>query len=354
MSTRVLALPILAWAALAGCGPAAAQTAGQEAPARLADTGLYADFAAGTIARDAWPFEPQYPLWTDGAAKRRWIHVPAGTAIDASDPDAWVFPAGTKLWKEFALERRVETRYLEKRADGSWLRAAYVWSEDGSEALLAPAAGVRGAAEVAPGVPYDVPGRLDCATCHAKGDGVLGFGALQLSPDRDPLAPHARAEVPPGQDLAAFVARGQVRGLPEELLRVPPRVEARTPRERAALGYLSTHCGSCHWDGGLLAGLDMTLDARVDAGAERALASLLDRVSRFQPPAMPGAPAQDAVRLRPGAPEESVLIYRMTTREPLAQMPPLGTHVVDSEARDLLEAWIREDLTVPRDLVSNL
>ena len=37
-------------------------------------------------------FAPQYPLWTDGAAKRRWISLPPGTAIDASDPENWVFP----------------------------------------------------------------------------------------------------------------------------------------------------------------------------------------------------------------------------------------------------------------------
>ena len=37
-------------------------------------------------------FSPQYPLWSDGAHKRRWISSAAGTAIDASRPDAWEFP----------------------------------------------------------------------------------------------------------------------------------------------------------------------------------------------------------------------------------------------------------------------
>ena len=49
--------------------------------------------------------------------KRRWISLPPGSAIDASDPDAWAFPVGTRLWKEFSFGgQRVETRYMERQA----------------------------------------------------------------------------------------------------------------------------------------------------------------------------------------------------------------------------------------------
>jgi hypothetical protein len=68
-------------------------------PQHLRDTGLYAD--------EVRPFSPQYPLWSDGASKRRWIQVPGGTSIDATRPDAWEFPRGTKLWKEFSHGGRV-------------------------------------------------------------------------------------------------------------------------------------------------------------------------------------------------------------------------------------------------------
>src|ERR1043165_6412078 len=56
-------------------------------------------------------FSPQYPLWSDGAHKRRWIYLPPGTAIDASRLDAWEFPIGTRLWKEFSLGGPIETRF---------------------------------------------------------------------------------------------------------------------------------------------------------------------------------------------------------------------------------------------------
>ena len=79
-------------------------------PERLSETGLY---VAGTLTVDPRnrPFSPQYPLWTDGARKQRWIQLPAGSRITARDADTWEFPVGTRLWKEFAFDgRRVETR----------------------------------------------------------------------------------------------------------------------------------------------------------------------------------------------------------------------------------------------------
>ncbi len=175
--------------------PHGAATPAQSAPLpqRLSDTGLYVAGSTTEVRPENLPFTPQYPLWSDGATKRRWLYLPPGTAIDASRPNAWQFPPGTRLWKEFSYERRVETRLIERLADGTWRYAAYVWNEDGSDAVLAPTAGVRALAT--PGAPngrYTVPSEADCRACHEGGaTPVLGFSALQLSPDRDPLAPHA-------------------------------------------------------------------------------------------------------------------------------------------------------------------
>src|SRR5687767_9983187 len=122
-----------------------AQTPATSPPRNLQDTGLYADFKTLQVDSKHLAFSPQYPLWSDGAAKRRWISLPPGTVIDGSDPDAWVFPVGTRFWKEFSFDgQRVETRYLERQADGQWLYAAYAWSPDGREAHLAPDRGRMG------------------------------------------------------------------------------------------------------------------------------------------------------------------------------------------------------------------
>ena len=335
--------------ALGGPGPRAAlpepaqgasASAAATAPAHLADTGLYADAATRRVAPDVLPFTPQYPLWSDGAAKRRWIRLPPGTAIDASDPDAWVFPVGTRLWKEFSFGRRVETRYMERLADGTWRFAAYAWTPDGADALLVPERGLRAAAESRPGLSYDIPSVYDCRACHEGGPtAVLGFSSLQLSSDRDPLAVHAERPGPGHVDLPALLERGLVRGLPQALLDRPPRIDAPTGRARAALGYLHVNCGICHDSRGQLASLGLSLVQRVAArgGADAALATASDVPSRFRPP---GTGAAAPVRIRPGRPADSVLVARMASRDPLVQMPPLGSRAVDDEAVALVSAWI--------------
>jgi hypothetical protein len=307
-------------------------------PQHLGDTGLYVAGSLSQVNPDVLPFSPQYPLWSDGAAKRRWIWLPPGTSIDAAQPDAWEFPRGTKLWKEFAHGRALETRYLERAADGNWRFGSYVWNATGGDAVLAPAAGLRDLpATNAPGARYTIPSENDCRACHEGAPvPVLGFGALQLSPDRDPLAPHAE-RVPGSVDLRQLAARGLLRNLPAEFLTRPPRIAAATPAERAALGYLHGNCGNCHNDEGPLAVLDMTLAQRVAAPAQDAvLRSIVGVQSQFVPA---GAPA-GAVRLAPGHLDASVIAARMSSRDPLEQMPPLGTSAVDRDAVALLGRWI--------------
>ncbi len=317
-------------------------------PQRLGDTGLYV--GAGQLNPDVLPFSPQYPLWSDGAAKRRWIWLPPGASIDASAPDAWQFPPGTKLWKEFAHGSALETRFIERGADGIWRFGSYVWNEAGTEAVLAPPRGLRDLpAAKAPGAVYTIPSEDDCRACHEGAPvPVLGFSALQLSPDRDPLAPHAE-RAKGDVDLKSLAARGLLRNLPLTLLAQPPRINASSPAERAALGYLHGNCGNCHNDEGPLAVLEMTLAQRVSAApaqetthANQVLSSIVGVQSQFRPR---GAP-QNAARIVPGHLDASVIALRMNSRDPLQQMPPLGTSAVDAEALALLSRWI-ESLSNP-------
>jgi len=304
-------------------------------PEHLRDTGLYARGRGEQIAADVLPFSPQYPLWSDGAEKRRWIRLPPGTRIDAHDADRWVFPVGTRLWKEFSLGRRLETRMLERTRSG-WRFAAYVWTEDGTDAVLAPPEGVRGGVPVAGGGRWVIPGTADCRACHeGQPNPVLGFTALQLSSDRDPGAPHARtahAEM----HLEDLVARGLLRGLSPSLAATPPRIATTSADERAALGYLHANCGICHNRHGPLAGVGLDLLQSLSEGpasVERTRASAL-AVRALRPL------GEAEVRVDPGKPEHSVLFRRMGVRDPLDQMPPLGTEKPDREALALLERWI--------------
>ena len=289
-------------------------------PKRLADTGLYMRGSTTEMRAENLPFSPQYPLWSDGATKRRWLHIPAGKYIDASRPDAWDFPAGTKLWKEFSHGKPVETRLIERLADGSWRFAAYVWNEEGTEATLAPAQGIAALpAKDAPRGVYTIPGEADCRACHeGAAVPVLGVSALQLSPD-----------------LRDLVARGWLKNRPNKLLADPPRIAAANTVERAVLGYLHGNCGHCHNDNGAPPPVDLVLAHHADGGnAGKVIASLLGARSRYR---TAGAHAI----VEPGHPETSVLVARMRSRNPQSQMPPLGTKVADTEALEVIERWIR-------------
>ncbi len=324
-------------------------------PERLRDTGLYA--ANGGFPRaDVLGFAPQYPLWSDGTEKRRWIFLPAGTSIDATDADSWSFPRGTKLWKEFSLQgRRLETRYAEHGADGTWRFAAYVWDDSGKEAALAPSRGVT--LTGVPGMPrgrYVVPSRGDCMVCHGSAPvPVLGFSALQLSPDRDPHAVGARALRAGEVDLRHLTAGGLLRHLPSTLTVTPPRIPATTPTERAALGMLHGNCAHCHNRSANRAPLPLTLAQGAADPVGRyneVLRNTIDAPSRWRAPAAEDE-ATDALDSRivvPGDPASSVIAIRMQSRHAATQMPPLGTVVPDTESLELIRRWITHDLTQPR------
>ncbi len=289
-------------------------------PATLAATGIG---GPGVHA-----FVPQYPLWTDGARKPRWIYLPPGAVIDGRDADAWQLPVGTKLWKQFAFDRRAETRFMERTREG-WRYATYVWSASGDDAVLAPAAGAPTSATLADGRVHHAPSEPECRLCHADDRPVLAFTALQLSPDRDPEALHAEPRPPGAIDLTTLVASGV---LVDYTASVAPRIAARSSVERAALGYLHGNCGSCHRDGGAAASVGIIL-AQPVAGRSRVRSTTIDVASQF-------TTAAAEHRIAAGAPDRSVLVTRVRARTPALQMPPLGTQLVDADAVAQLSRWI--------------
>ena len=316
-------------------------------PERLSGTGLFVAGSTTVVRPEILSFTPQYPLWSDGAVKRRWLYLPPGSTIDAAQPNAWQFPVGTRLWKEFSVGRRVETRYIERLDDGSWRYATYVWTEDGRDALLAPANGIAALVLSEAGTGrYVIPSELDCRACHEGAPvPVLGVSALQLSPDRDPLAPHAEPLRPDDVDLRGLVERGWLRNLPQPLLDEAPRIAAASPIERAALGYLHGNCGHCHADpaattAAVPVGIVLAQDVLSPAATAKVMRSLLDARSRF----VPSGRTTAAPVVAPGDSSNSVLPLRMRSRNPQVQMPPLGTAIADPAGLALIERWIDHDL----------
>ncbi len=320
------------------------------APRLLSQTGLYAGEGARVVDVRNRPFAPQYPLWSDGAGKTRWLQLPPGATIDVTNPDRWNFPVGTRFWKEFAFDgHKVETRFLWKVSERDWVFASYAWNDEQNDAVLVPEAGQSDVAEIVPGKRHSIPSVTECRSCHDSArTEILGFSALQLSDDRDPNALHAETLTPEMVTLRTLADERLISPKRVEFVSSPPRIEAATPVARAALGYLSTNCGSCHNRESSLASLGLLLkhsvaDARsagpsVDGAAEcsPALATTINRKGHWLVPADP----EQSRLINPGKPEMSSLIQRIRSRRPSSQMPPIGTVVQDRAAVDLLTEWV--------------
>ena len=145
-------------------------------PLLLSQTGLYSDITTDTLSDSVVEFEPQYPLWTDGAKKRRWILLPEGGQVNTQDDESWSYPVGTKFFKEFTRDGvRVETR-LNMSTELGWVAATYLWNQDGSEADR-----IQESMENASSTEHDIPSAGECYACHGGRENfALGFSAVQL------------------------------------------------------------------------------------------------------------------------------------------------------------------------------
>jgi hypothetical protein len=291
--------------------------------ASLFDTGLCVDRACTQIKPGIIEFKPRWPLWTDGAAKRRWIQLPAGTAIDDSNMDYWSFPVGTKLWKEFVRDGvRVETRYAVRTGTGEadWAFMPYAWNGAQSDAFEAP----DGAADVN-GTQHDIPAQASCTGCHENVKSrVLGFSALQLD----------YAASTGLMDLDDAVATGWLSHVPGTS--TPHIAVPGNTTEQAALGYLHGNCGHCHNSDSPLVNrpmLRLEVDYLASVETTRTYESSVNVVADVE---LEGA----TVVAKPGDPDHSVIVTRMTTTNTAKRMPALGVELVDPSGRDAVRAWI--------------
>ena len=169
-------------------------------PAKLSHTGLYGDVASPTrtVTAGIVAFEVNSPLWSDGSRKERFISVPAGSKVTATDSDQYVFPDKTVLVKNFQIDSVhgdsatrffVETRFLilrQTQFGPVYLGLSYKWRRDQSDAdLVDPDGGLDTVhrvklGAVQKGKRWRYPSQADCITCHFN-RGVLGFMTPQLN-----------------------------------------------------------------------------------------------------------------------------------------------------------------------------
>jgi hypothetical protein len=296
-------------------------------PTTLACTGLYTDVMAKRLAPGVEHFSPAVPLWSDEAEKERWIRLPPGTTIDASDPNEWIFPEGTKLWKQFSMGgRRIETRLWQKVRTGFWVDAVYAWNDDESAADRSRGGDV----PVGLGT-YHIPTQDECEKCHrGRSEHILGFDQVGLG------LPGAS-----GMTLGRLVADRRLSPAPAstELMIGDDGTRAAAP----ALAWLHVNCGvTCHNANSnsmaYAAGMVLELDSSdLDGRPVSRLAPLRTTVGiKVNTPDWNGR-----TRIVPGNPSLSLLYQLIANRGMGNQMPPFASSDVDVEDVALIDAWIR-------------
>jgi uncharacterized repeat protein (TIGR03806 family) len=309
-------------------------------PPLLSQTGIFRSLRDLTPATGLMPYGVQSPLWSDGAAKRRWVALPGDAAVGFAATGEWTFPAGTVFVKHFELgegtaTRRLETRLLVVGGKRTGYGVTYRWRPDGTEAELLSEGLTEEVSLSSPAGPRAVtwtyPGRGDCLTCHTANAGfVLGAKTRQLN---GPFA-YPQTGVTDNQ-LRAWRRAGLFRNPPAEgeiprLSRLAPLDDKSASLEHRVRSYLDANCAHCHRPGGAR-GL---FDARFDTPLPRQ--NLVGG-----PLAAADLGVAGAKLVTPGDPERSMAYQRMSRRRDLFNMPPLASRQVDAEATALLAEWIR-------------
>jgi len=320
------------------------------APRSLRDTHVFRDVESLEPQPSLVHYSVQSPLWSDGAAKQRWMGLPEGQAIEFSASGPWSFPEGTVFVKQFDLaldERepsrltRLETRLLVAGAGGEYYGMTYRWNTAGTDAELVTEPLFEDLTVVdrdgnSRAQTWFYPGPRDCATCHSAAAGfVLGVRTAQVN---GPISDDPPSDAAPAAGVTTQLAdgldRGLLRGGPDrDAFASLPRLSALSDEtqslEQRVRSYWDSNCAMCH---GVQDRIRASWDARYGTPmAERRLVS---------EPSINGGEDGATLLVVPGQPQQSVLYQRDASLVPDVRMPPLASHRRDEAYLEVLARWI--------------
>jgi uncharacterized repeat protein (TIGR03806 family) len=314
------------------------QPADAPPPSKLSLTGFFTNLSTLTPAAGMVEYDVNSPLWSDGAAKRRWILLPSGQKITFDPLQAWNFPVGTRMIKHFELPlgngttARVETRVLTKNASG-WNGVTYQWNDDQSDAVLLVDRATKNYQITDASAPggmrtqtWNFPSQTDCMSCHTSVAGyALGVQTRQLNRD---FAYAGGSE----NQLAHWNRSGMFTadvGAPSQYDAYASISDATASLDKRTRSYLAVNCAHCHQPNGPTA---VDIDFRYDTPiAQMNLVGVQPTKGNL---GVPGAYRIDA-----GHKDTSVVWLRIGTTA-MGRMPPIGTSVVDTAAVQNVGSWI--------------
>ena len=327
-------------------------------PALLSSLGVFTDLESLDVADGILPYTVNSPLWSDHAAKRRWVAIPNDGAFDAieeqvtfSSEKDWVFPPGTVFIKHFDLptqpgskagDKKLETRFLVVTFDGAAYGVTYRWNEEGTEAYLIDDEETRDLTVVddagnAFEQTWSFPSRQQCMTCHNPVAGYsLGMKTRQLNGDLTyPSSGVTANQLDTWNALNIFSSDI---GDPEQHPQLASMDAEHTSVEMRVRSYIDANCAYCHRPNGVEGAFD-----------GRAQIPLYDQHMINAASESHASPAGSIV-IKPGDAEGSDFYIRdISTGD--NQMPPIGKSMVDEPYIEQLKQWIESlDEKVPETL----
>lgn len=323
-----------------------AKVSSDNAPlAKLSDYGFFTGpLSSLSPAPGVVPYNLNTPLFTDYAEKARFVRLPPGKKAIYNDSSVFEFPVGTALIKHFyypvdardpAKGRQIiETRLLILEEKG-WKALPYIWNQEQTDAFLDVAGETKQVRYTDAGGKswqhaYYIPNLNQCKGCHNRYEAMAPIG-----PSARQLNGSAAIEGKDQHQLTYWTNHDMIEGLPETAS-WPKGVkwdDAKTGTldERARI-WLDINCGHCHRSGGPASTSGLYLDIHQQDPLKLGIGKT--------PVAAGRGSGNLEVSIRPGKPDQSILVYRMQSTDPGVMMPELGRSMNHAEGIALIREWI--------------
>jgi hypothetical protein len=335
------------------CAPPADYT---QPPSQLSATGCVDANNPTQPAPSMIPYEVNSQLWSDGAAKQRFMAIPDGAVIGVKDctrdPGAcqpltdggttppeghWFLPVGSVLMKSFLFGGKfLETR-LFAHYDGMWVGYSYQWNAQQTDATLVDRLGLNRNISNGNGgtQSWYFPSQNDCLQCHTSTFGdSLGTETRQLN----------RTMTYPNGVMANQIDTFEHLGMFDAPIpRLAPLADytsttATDSLDAKARSYLHANCAICHLPGGSYDSIDFRF------GTPLSMMNVCNVT-----PDKGDVGVTGSKRFFPGSPQKSVLLLRMQLASGMdsGRMPPLATSVLDQNGIGILSQWIKGTTKCP-------
>ena len=312
-------------------------------PKMLSEYNFFKDPIAQIPTNKVIPYQLMTELFSDYTKKKRFLYVPNNKKAVFEEDSVYQFPLGTALIKTFYYnddERKanpvpnlLETRVLLKRKSG-WKAASYVWDMEKKDAELKIAGKTIYTSWInsdgdEKSVRYRVPNVNQCQECHESNKKVIPIGPKARNLNFNIYYSDIEKEL---NQLRYWFQMGLI-DYPSVIDKsAVDWTDHNQSLDRRARSYLDINCGHCHSESGNAASSGLYLN----------LKETRDRhIGVYKKPVAAGRGSGGKLySIVPAKPEDSILLFRMKSKDPGIMMPESGRALNHDEGINLIHDWI--------------